>query len=293
MNRPLSPNQHFFQVARFNLAATFDSGQAFRWQQAGGGWEGIVAGRWIRLTPVTGGLRAEIAAPVADWQWLSHYLRLHEDPDAVRATLPPDAALFAALDACAGLRLLRQEPWECLASFLLSSTKQIVQIRQIVATLCARFGDAIAVPPGNTPAFSFPSPTRLAACSEDELRTCKMGFRARYLREAARRIAAGEPDLAVLPQLPLTEARSALLEVPGIGPKIADCVLLFSLGFDQAFPVDVWMARTLRQLYFPRCDVTLHELRAFSETHFGPHAGYAQQCLFHHARTLARAAGST
>jgi len=119
-----------------------------------------------------------------------------------------------------------------------------------------------------------------------------MGFRARYLREAARRVAAAELDLVALPKLPLMKARSALLEVPGVGPKIADCVLLFSLGFDRAFPVDVWMAKALRQLYFPRRRVTLRELRAFSEKHFGRHAGYAQQCLFHHARMLAGAIGT-
>ena len=99
MKRPLPLNRHFFEVADFNLAATLDSGQAFRWQRVGGAWEGVVAGRWVRLTPDTGGLRAEVAVPVADWQWLSHYLRLDEDLDTVRAALPPDAALVAALEA--------------------------------------------------------------------------------------------------------------------------------------------------------------------------------------------------
>jgi len=183
---------------------------------------------------------------------------------------------------------LRQEPWECLASFICSSTKQIVQIEQIVALLCRRFGQPLPVAAEAGPAWAFPTVERLAAASEADLRECKLGFRAAYLSGAARKLAAGEVDLSRLGAMPLEEARAALLALPGVGVKIADCVLLFAYGFQQAFPVDVWIIKALRQLYFPKRHPKLPRLRRFSQTHFGPYAGYAQQYLFHYMRTRGR-----
>jgi N-glycosylase/DNA lyase len=190
-----------------------------------------------------------------------------------------------ALAACNGLRLLRQDPWECLASFILSSTKQIVQIRQIVARLCEEFGEPIPVPPGEPVAYTFPTAQNIAGTTEARLRACKMGFRAPYLLAAARMVADGRLDLASLRKLSRTEARLKLMEIPGVGGKIADCVLLFAYGFDTAFPVDVWIARALQQLYFPKQAATEKQLHAFAASYFGPHAGYAQQYLFHYIRT--------
>jgi N-glycosylase/DNA lyase len=220
-----------------------------------------------------------------EWEWLTRYLGLLDDPQAIRATFPDDAPLRAAVAFCPGLRVLRQEPWECLASFILSSTKQIVQIQQCVAHLCERFGERVAAPPDAFNPFAFPTAANLAAASEAELRACKIGFRAKYLRAAATLIASGELDLAALPNLPLPEARAELMRCPGVGPKIADCALLFSCGFDAAFPIDVWVERALRQLYFPRRCVKRKRLEQFAATHFGPHAGHAQQFLFHYLRT--------
>ena len=112
-----------------------------------------------------------------------------------------------------------------------------------------------------------------------------MGFRAPYLLAAARQIANGKFDLERLRHLPLADARGELMKLRGVGGKIADCVLLFAYGFDGAFPVDVWVERALRKLYFPRRRVSDKRLRHFAATHFGPHAGYAQQYLFHYMRT--------
>ncbi|MFM2081553.1 MAG: hypothetical protein RL380_244, partial [Verrucomicrobiota bacterium] len=182
--------------------------------------------------------------------------------------------------ACRGLRLLRQEPWECLASFILSSTKQIVQIRQIVELLCERFGE-----PLGAGKFTFPSAIRLAACTEAELRACKMGFRAPYLLAAAKAASEGKLDLTALQHLELAEARAKLVELPGVGRKIADCALLFSHGFDAAFPIDVWVMKALRELYFPKRKPSAKRLEKFANSHFGPHAGWAQQYLFHYMRT--------
>jgi len=156
-----------------------------------------------------------------------------------------------------------------------------VQIRQIVALLCERFGEPTL---GAGPAC-FPTPQRLAAASEAELRACKMGFRAPGLLAAACAIADGKLDLESLRQLNYTEARTELMKLRGVGGKIADCVLLFAYGFDSAFPVDVWIERALQELYFPRRRASDKRLRKFAATHFGPHAGYAQQYLFHYMRT--------
>jgi len=293
------------RVRDYDLAATLDSGQAFRWQPCNDSWVGVIGQRWVRLTQMRDGIRAETAGPVADWRWLRDYLQTETDLGAVLKTFPDDAPMRNAVAACRGLRVLRQAPWECLASFILSSTKQIVQIRQIVALLCERYGypltrpaDTLSLPSGERDGargvllskekhlfHSFPTAERLASAAEAELRACKMGFRAPHLLAAARRIADGKFDLERLRHLTLAEAREELMKLRGVGGKIADCVLLCACGFDGAFPVDVWVERALRELYFPRRQVSDKRLRHFAATHFGPHAGYAQQYLFHYMRT--------
>jgi N-glycosylase/DNA lyase len=287
-----SSTETVLRVSNYDLDATLDSGQAFRWQPDNGGWTGVIGRHQVQLTRTRDGIHAETNGPVTDWQWLHDYLQTGTDLDAVLQTFPDDAPMRSAVAACPGLRILRQDPWECLASFILSSTKQIVQIRQIIALLCERFGEPIhlSFPKGgareeNRFCFALPTPQRIAAVSEADLRACKMGFRAPNLLAAAQKIAAGNFDLEGLRHLPLAKARAELMTLRGVGGKIADCVLLFAYGFDAAFPVDVWVERALRELYFPRRRVGDKRLRHFAATHFGPHAGYAQQYLFHYMRT--------
>jgi N-glycosylase/DNA lyase len=286
----------FLPVREYDLAATLDSGQVFRWRPQNGSWTGVSGRRWVRLAQLENGILAETAPPVKNWNWLSDFLQVEIELESILKTFPDDEPMRNAVTACRGLRVLRQDPWECLASFILSSTKQIVQIRQIVALLCEQFGEPInlcSVEPvarldsatGQTLQFAFPSPEKIARVTEAELRACKMGFRAPHLLAAARQIADGKFDLEQPRRLPLAEARADLMRLRGVGGKIADCVLLFAYGFDSAFPVDVWVERALRQLYFPRRRVTEKRLRHFATTHFGPHAGYAQQYLFHYVRT--------
>ncbi|MBI5772621.1 MAG: hypothetical protein HZA89_02625 [Verrucomicrobia bacterium] len=312
-----------FSAPDYDLAATLASGQAFRWRpfgvpasagfpdrlkaghRTGGEWEGVIGPRWVRLELRADVIVAQTARPQHDWQWLREYLQFDVNLSEILRTFPDDTPMRDAVAACRGLRLLRQEPWECLASFILSSTKQIVQIRQIVALLCERFGEPVprggnlqsshAPSPRPSPpvgergktggAFAFPSAARIAACTEAELRACKMGFRAPYLLKSARKVAGGEVNLERLKIISCAEARDELLKLPGVGRKIADCVLLFAYGFQEAFPVDVWVRKALRQLYFPRRRVTEKRLARFAAEHFGPNAGYAQQYLFHFVRT--------
>ncbi len=281
-------NFRVFPVRDYDLAATLTSGQVFRWQGSGQSWTGVIGTHWVHLNSDRFLIAAQTAAPVRDWQWLIDYLQLDLNFTEVLLTFPDDQPMRAAVAACRGLRLLRQDPWECLASFILSSTKQIVQIQQIVSLLCERYGEPLAVGPGHGAVRAFPSPGRLARATEAELRACKMGFRAPYLLATARAVAAGQFDLARLQQLPTAVARSELMKLPGVGRKIADCVLLFAYGIQDAFPVDIWVMKGLRQLYFPRRRVSLRRLHQFAAAHFGPSAGYAQQYLFHYMRTKLR-----
>jgi len=308
-----------FPVRDYDLAATLASGQAFRWRPVGEIWEGVIAGHLFRLRQLPEGISAELLGSTASSHaprtthhaLLRNYLQLDVDLPAVLAAFPGDAPMRASVAACRGLRLLRQEPWETLVSFICSSTKQIVQIQQIIALLCERFGEPIPVaadvrrlnanaergmrnaegksePPhvGCYPALAFPTPARLAAASEADLRACKMGFRAPFVRAAAKAVASGELDLNRLYALPTAEARAALMGLHGVGRKIADCVLLFAYGKQDAFPVDVWVRRALTELYFPRRRPSAKRLERFANTHFGPNAGYAQQYLFHYVRKL-------
>ncbi len=285
MNTGLPPFCRRLRVDDYDLDATLGGGQAFGWARVGAGWEGIVAGRWVRIEADAGAWTLATTRPERDWAWLDHYLGLDEDMASVLATFPDDAPMREAVAACHGLRLLRQDPWECLAGFICSTTKRVVQIQEMVRLLSRAHGEELEVPHGVEPRNGFPRPERIASADETALRACKLGFRAPYLLATARAVAEGRLDLDAVRRGTHEEARSALMGMPGVGRKVADCAMLFGFGFQKAFPVDVWVSRALRRLYFPRARrLTPERLLRFSETHFGPRGGYAQQYLFHHAR---------
>jgi N-glycosylase/DNA lyase len=249
----------------FDLAATLECGQAFRWQRQPDGWfTGIVDGCARRVRQVGDTVEGDVDP---------HYFALDVSLPKILATFPNDPALSMAVEAHRGLRVLRQEPWETLASFIASSTKQIVQIRQIVAALADRFGVKGA----------FPTPDVIARASLPQLAACKLGFRAKYLLAAARAVDSGVLRLDALPAMDYDRALEELMKLPGVGEKIANCTLLFSCGHNEAFPVDVHLQRSLQRL-FPGRKMTAKEIRA----HFGPYAGWAQQYLFFSQRTRGR-----
>jgi len=279
---------HTWHVEDYDLRSTLNSGQAFYWRQLGEVWEGVIGRRWVMLSQRGSTITATSAGNVSDWAWVEDYLQLRTDIGSIIATFPKDPPMNAALRACRGLRLLRQDPWEVLGSFILSSTKQIVQIKQVVAALRRCFGEPVRVPAGHGAAFAFPRPERLAAASEARLRACKMGFRAPYLKAAAEAVASGSLDLEKLAGLPVDQARALLEELPGVGPKVADCILLSAWNYPTAFPLDVWVLRALKDFYFKGKRPTLGKLREFSQTHFGEWSGYAQLYLFHYIRVHLR-----
>src|SRR5204863_2110295 len=177
------------------------------------------------------------------------------------------------------------------ATFICSSMKQVAHIHQISMALRKRFGEQRRI--GSHLVYSFPSARRLAQVSEKGLRDCKLGYRAKNLRGTARLVSSGQADLAAWSPLSDAELRKELCALPGVGPKIANCVMLFAYERLQAFPIDVWIERVLRQHYFSgRRKMSAQRLREFSETYFGEHGGYAQQYLFHHARTASRNAAA-
>jgi len=182
---------------------------------------------------------------------------------------------------CPGIRLASQPTWECLATFITSSLKQVAHIRAISLELRRRYG--VRHDLGGREFYSYPAPEALAAAGEARLRECALGYRARSLALAAEAVAAGDVDLDAVRGEPDPDvARAELMRLHGVGEKIASCVLLFSCRQWGAFPIDVWMERILRQSYRKR--VTGRKLHAWALKHFGPCAGYAQQYLFHFAR---------
>ena len=260
----------------FNLEATLESGQVFHWRRQGAGYAGMIGHRPVYVEQrgesllVSRGAENDAAAYFA----LDHLLL------EIYASFPKDEAMQRAVEFARGLRVIRQPLWECLATFLTSSMKQVAHIAQMSHAIRERYGKEVA--PG---LFAYPEPEVLAGASEEGLRACSLGYRAKNLIGTARMIATGEVELVHLPSLPSEEALSELCRLPGVGVKVANCVLLFGCEHLGAFPIDVWIERVLRELYFKRKrKVTTARLQEYARDYFGPYGGYAQQYLFHHAR---------
>jgi N-glycosylase/DNA lyase len=216
---------------------------------------------------------------------VARYFALDHRLGDIYGTFPGDPAMAAALEYCRGMRIIRQPAWECLATFITSSMKQVGHIAQISHTLRERYGESV----GADGLFAYPTVERLGALSEADLRACALGYRAGNLLKTARMIANGEVDLEAIRSMPDEEARRELCRLAGVGEKVANCVLLFAYERVRAFPIDVWIARVLREHYFKgKRKVTAGRLRDFSREYFGEFGGYAQQYLFHHARSTRR-----
>lgn len=212
------------------------------------------------------------------------YFDLDMDYGAVKeAVKKADGQLAPAIQSRGGIRLLNQDFFETLISFIISQNKQIPQIKQIVKTISHKFGTPVIGYNGGT-FYTFPDVDRLGRVSEEELRECKMGFRAPYILDACRLVASGEVTKENLLKLPYHEAKALLMTIKGVGDKVANCVLLFGVGRREAFPVDVWIKRIMEKLYFDGNDTKKDKIEAFACEKFGIYGGYAQQYLFEWAR---------
>ena len=262
------------EIPELDLAMTLNSGQAFHWTASDDGWTGCIGDTAVFLRQR--GDKLEFRG--IGEKDLRHYLALDHDLEAIRASCDHPVVREASL-GCRGLRILRQPRWECLATFILSPMKQVAHIRRMSLALRERFG----TPLSGTPIPGFPSASALSAATELELRACGLGFRAKGLLGTARLVASGEFDPDALAELSTLEARDALCSLPGIGRKVANCILLFAYERLEVVPVDVWIGRILGS-FRGRRKATPAELERYGERVLGSYAGYVQQWLFHRAR---------
>jgi N-glycosylase/DNA lyase len=287
----------------FDLQATVESGQTYLWTrgdgamyestQAHGGdhWyetvvppiDGVSDERApLRVRQVDG--RLEWASTVDAVPLLTHLLRLDDDLDAIYAATPDLPLLEAAYDAYRGMRLVRDPPFPCLISFICSAQMRVARIHGMCVRMAAAFGDSLRVD-GRT-YHAFPTPEQLAARTETELRDLSLGYRAPYVQRTAEMVADGEAHPAEAATLAYEDAREYLTQFVGVGEKVADCVLLFSLGFLEAVPLDTWIRTTIAD-YYPECDQGSYAetSRAIRERFGDEFAGYAQTYVFYALRS--------
>lgn len=262
----------------FDLRMTLESGQTFHWTEQEGGFTGCV-GSDALFVRQEGNL---IHYRGLGEEGVRRYFALDHDLALIRASCKGHPVAHKAALACRGLRIMRQPHWECLATFILSPMKQVAHIRQMSLALRKTYGTKL---PG-TPIPAFPSAEALASASESDLRKCGLGFRAKGLLATARLVAEGKFHPDSLATMETNEARTALCTLPGIGRKVANCILLFAYERLEAVPVDVWIGRILGSFRSPKSGkATPEQLERYGERLLGPYAGYIQQYLFHQART--------
>ena len=266
----------------------------------------MVSGSVLRLKQEGDVLRCVSSSDGVSSVFVSHYFRFDENLDLILGTFERDDAITRAVQKFYGLRLVRQDRWECLASFVLATNSNIPRIAKMVSAICSTFGEGFEFEGDSYSAF--PIPEALAAASTSELKSCGLGYRAPFVKRVAAAVAGGAVDLSSLGSMDYLSAREALLMelrsekvLLGVGPKVADCVLLYSCDKDEAFPIDVWITRVLARSYprvlgrelkrkyarDSRIKLSQGDYAKISDrarAYFGRHAGYAQQYLFMAAR---------
>ena len=278
----------------FNLDVTLCCGQVFRWAKKGDWWYGVVADKAFKVRQAN----SELEFANVDEKFVTHYFGLEDDLQRIRKSICRDEHVKKAFQAFWGLRIVRQDPWECLVSYICATYKSIAAIRQMLLQLSKRFGKRVVL--DGCDFYTFPAAENLAKATVSSLAMCGLGYRAKYVLETSKRVCEGRFDLESLRGIPYQQAKKALMGFLGVGAKVADCVLLFSLGRFDAFPVDVWVKRALLNHYakhFPAefiqkiggnrsfSNSEYERLNAFGRSYFGEYAGYAQEYLYHYERT--------
>ncbi|MCQ8894373.1 MAG: 8-oxoguanine DNA glycosylase [Methanolinea sp.] len=270
----------------FSLDLSLSCGQVFSWEKEGGVWTGVVGSRVIRITQRGDSLSFSGADP----GFIRHYFGLDDDLPDILSSIDRDPIIHAAIERNRGLRIIRQPPWECLASYICATYANIPGIKRRIFLLRQNLGDP--VPGRRDGVYSFPSPHTLAGAEPCVLSGCRLGYRSAYLAKTARLIAGDPAWEERVHRLPYREAQKELLRFSGVGKKVADCVLLFAFGKWEAFPVDTWIQRIITTCYPDAGPLkTYDQISAFCRSHFGPWAGYAQEYLYCHRTTLARPCG--
>ncbi len=254
----------------FDLAATLDCGQVFGFTKDGETYEGLIGGEPVRLRQEGNALHSTASARA-----VRDYFDLERDLKPLFSILEKETGLANTLPAFRGLRLIRQDSWEALACFIISSNNNVKRIQGIWKNLTVHFCGG----------KGFPSPSQIANSHERILRQLGLGYRAPYLLRTAQFLSTNPRYLETIREEGYEAARERVLAFPGIGPKVADCALLYGFQRLDAFPVDVWILRAMRKLYFRNRSISEARVHAFGRKRWGAMAGYVQQYLFHGART--------
>ncbi len=208
------------------------------------------------------------------------YFELDRDYSKIKIVLSEDEILKKAVAFAPGIRILRQDPWECLISFIISQNNRIPMIKQVIKNISERYGEK------SGDYFLFPTAEQLKKATVEELMSCKTGFRAKYIIDAIKNISEKRVDFSELENLPTQEVRQKLMMIKGVGEKVSDCVMLFSMDRKDVFPTDVWVKRVMEYFYFGGKDAKIKEIHKLADEKFGKYAGFAQQYLFHYARQM-------
>ncbi len=270
MEVKISKNQIVFKgVEVLSIPLSLDCGQAFRWAEKENGiWHGVVADRAVDISQNDDCITISGTIRDTDENFWADYFDLNRNYAEICETLKADSHLDTAIKAYSGIRILKQETWEALCSFIISQNNNIPRIKGIIERLCFNFGEDL----GNGD-FSFPTAEKLALLSVEDLAPLRSGFRAKYIIDAAQKVANGELNLDKLSTCDIDEARAELIKIKGVGAKVAECTLLYGCGRVDAFPIDVWVKRIMAELYpdgLPECTKGIE--------------GIAQQYLFHWRR---------
>lgn len=276
------------RVPLFNLKHTLECGQVFGWEKVGDWYQGIYKNQIILMKQEKNNLMYDslvyqTGREVDCRDFLIQTFRLDDDLEDIYSDISKDAFIKAAIEYGRGLRIMRQEPFKCLISYICSANSSISNIGRMLDNLSRELGLPITFK--NYETYSFPSPKILAKASLENLNCCKLGFRARYVQEVSKLIAAGRFSFRELRALKYEEIKQRLLTLPGVGEKISDCVALFSLDKLEAFPVDVWIRRAMIKYYFKDKKVSDKKIRQFAHSYWGKYAGYVQEYIYYYVRT--------
>lgn len=267
------------RVPHLDLDQTLGCGQTFRWRrQDVDTWQGPIGDHLVTLRRSGQWLYADSIPSEEDLSFrVSTHLRADDDIVAIHEGLSKDPVMATGVEALKGLRLVKMDEWECLVSYVLATFANIPRISKMVERLSSEYGDRIT-----NEVHAFPTIDQLREASVDQLRACGLGYRAEHVVGVCRLM--DERRLDRMRNMPDHGLREALLELPGVGDKVADCVSLFGFGRLSAFPVDVWMERALSRLY--GIEGSYRRLRMFAAERFGANAGYAQEYMYYNERVL-------
>ncbi len=269
-------------ILHFHPKHTFDCGQCFRWyEENDGSYTGVVKGKVLNVSFLDNNLVIDNITEDEFNKIFINYFDLNRDYASVKKLFEKDGFLKDAMDFGWGIHILNQEIFECLISFIISTQNQIPRIKKIVNGLSEMFGDKIEYK-GNL-YYSFPTAEQLKRAKAEDFDNLKAGYRGAYILDAVKKILSGEVNLDNVLKMSYTDAKAELMKIKGVGPKVADCVLLFSAGKSEAFPVDVWVKRTMNKLYMEK-ESNEKQILSFAEKYFGEYAGFAQQYMFYYSR---------